>query len=694
MAASMAGGLARALLKLAAVVTMTARGSSWGSGVVVLAAPCGCNGARLNVRLRPCNSRIESQCHARLTQRWTHAAPPAGGYQIRDADCLDDILCTQCQPCDVPCCTRAAHWAELTAAAPWAARDGHAVLSAEISNHDGGNASSTVFVMGGRVRDGNGSTTLLNDVWETRNGTAWVQHTFQADGIWSPRAFFGAAASDKFRLFVMGGVAMDPSANSGTVALNDVWLWRRASTSSEPASSGWRRLTAAAPWSARARFGAGWLPSFPLADASHNGGLASNGILYVLGGQRPPQHAAVAEGNASGAVWEIEVLSDVWVSHDGTNWSCTARYAPWAASPPESGVGATGGSLVGAGERLGFAALTHGTDTSQPPYIIVMGGLRRFQLPPPAGQADHCTDGQRAGSVGSGVGAVPPAGARSEAQGEEPQLLWQATRDIWRSYDGAVWEAVQLCADWGSRYDFGAVSDGRQLVVVGGFAVVDEGRGREAYGDVWQSARHCHADLPCNEAGNEWLPIVSPGSTSKWVERGLVQLARLKGTILAVGGAKLSLPTLSTPTSTPLPTPPLSEGDLFGNVFGGSVGTGRDMSIQPLNDVHTTQQRCRKGHVGPACVPCAEGSYSEPEGWLPRVECITCPAGKFSGPGASSCQPCPAGNEYSFLLVFEATFTRAAAVKYSAEQALAARCFTLPVKQYASCTSLSRSNVM
>ena len=651
----MAGGVARALLKLAAVVSMTARGSGRGSGVVVLAAPCECNGARLNVRLRPCNSRGESECHARLTQRSTHAAPPARGYQILDADCLDDILCTQCQPCDVPCCNSAAHWAELTAAAPWAARDGHAVLSAEISDHGDGDASSTVFVMGGRVRDGNGSTTLLNDVWETRDGTAWVQHTFQAGGIWSPRAFFGAAAADKLRLFVMGGVAMDQSPTSGAVALHDVWLWRRASIGSEPASPGWRRLTAAAPWSARARFGAGWLPSFPLANASHNGGLASNGTLYVLGGQQPLQHAAVAEGNVSGAAWDIEVLSDVWVSHDGADWSRTAQYAPWAASPPGAGVGAAGGSLVGSGERLGFAALTHGTDTSQPPYILVMGGLRRFHMPLPAGQAVHCTDGQRAGSVGSGVGSVPPGGARAE----EPKLLWQATRDIWRSYDGAVWDAVQLCADWGSRYDFGAVSDGRQLLVVGGFDVVDEGRGREAFADVWQSARHCHASAgadhpPCNEAGNEWLPVELPGSTSQWVERGLVQLARLKGTILAVGGAKPSMPTPATPTSAPLPTPPLSEADLFGNVFGASMGTGRDMSLQPLNDVYTTQQRCRKGHVGPACAPCAEGSYSEQEGWLPRGECITCPAGKFSGPGASSCQPCPAGTECSFLLIFEA----------------------------------------
>ncbi len=27
-----------------------------------------------------------------------------------DADCLDNILCLQCQPCKIPCCTEASHW--------------------------------------------------------------------------------------------------------------------------------------------------------------------------------------------------------------------------------------------------------------------------------------------------------------------------------------------------------------------------------------------------------------------------------------------------------------------------------------------------------------------------------------------------------------------------------------------------------
>ena len=53
--------------------------------------------------------------------------------------------------------------------------------------------SSTVFVLGGSVRDGvSGNVSLVNDVWETFDGRAWTQHKFEM--IWTPRAFFGAVA--------------------------------------------------------------------------------------------------------------------------------------------------------------------------------------------------------------------------------------------------------------------------------------------------------------------------------------------------------------------------------------------------------------------------------------------------------------------------------------------------------------------
>ena len=66
--------------------------------------------------------------------------------------------------------------------------------------------------------------------------------------------------------------------------------------------------------------------------------------------------------------------------------------------------------------------------------------------------------------------------------------------------------------------------------------------------------------------------------------------------------------------------------------------------------------------------------------------------GNFQGLGhrpANRVQPVLSAHSCSFL---KQSFIRA--VKHSAEQALAARCFTLPVKQYASNTSLPCSNVI
>ena len=62
---------------------------------------------------------------------------------------------------------------------------------------------TSVLVLGGRVRLRSGNTTLVNDVWETRNGREWVRLAFDGD-MWSPRAFLGAVAVGRAHIFVMG----------------------------------------------------------------------------------------------------------------------------------------------------------------------------------------------------------------------------------------------------------------------------------------------------------------------------------------------------------------------------------------------------------------------------------------------------------------------------------------------------------
>lgn len=86
-------------------------------------------------------------------------------------------------------------------------------------------------------------------------------------------------------------------------------------------------------------------------------------------------------------------------------------------------------------------------------------------------------------------------------------------------------------------------------------------------------------------------------------------------------------------------------GDIFADA-GASAGYGRGPAwgLTLHSDVWTTQQRCRRGHVGPACQACSPGSYSDQEGWLPFTECTECPRGYYSPEsGTDQCQKCGAG---------------------------------------------------
>lgn len=375
-------------------------------------------------------------------------------------------------------------------------------------------------MLGGSVHNENGSS-LVNDVWETLDGRTWKQHVFA--NIWSPRAFFGAVARGPTRIYVMGGVgdASDSSAGGGTgdagrrrVALNDVWLWSRHSEiSARVAIPGeWVCLTRAAAWTPRAAFGVGILPANSTGDR-----------LYVLGGQRPGpgvrDFATQGAGNRSDAVEVDNVLSDVWLSDDGKEWRLATATAEWGAHIATSSAGRDSNdveTLVGAGARRDFATLTHSAASGGAPYIIVMGGLRRLQTPRAPGQP-FCPPFRR-GEKGTQSVRAPTKAARAEAGERHTDtekdrrstrqatsaarvLRWEAVRDIWRSYDGQHWEVVVQCADWPARYRFGAVSDGRQLVVVGGLKAVPlgdtlagdgVGGGSEArvavgaYADIWQ----------------------------------------------------------------------------------------------------------------------------------------------------------------------------------------------------------------
>jgi hypothetical protein len=340
-------------------------------------------------------------------------------------------------------------------------------------------------------------------------------------------------------------------------------------------------------------------------------------MCMVAAGNSTPAEAAA---NASSTTTADNILSDVWTSDDGITWHLATGNASWGAGPGGEAQGA--GHLPGAGARRAFQAVTHGAKSIQQPYIMVMGGLRWMPSTAAAGgRPDPC--GARRSGGGDTVHELAPVrqlermpleargggGGGGEGQGRQTQAAfrWKGTRDVWRSYDGVAWTEVTKCAEWGLRYDIAAVSDGLQLLVVGGVSLqyaMDGVAQKRVHSDVWQSTRHCHSGVECNQAGEEWISQISQFAPAPWQTRSQVKLATLDSTILLIGGV---------PANDQPPQPsqaPEGEGvlfeDLFGNGRGGAGGGGREGG-GVMNDVWTTQQRCHKGEVGPVCHMCAPG---------------------------------------------------------------------------------------
>jgi hypothetical protein len=326
----------------------------------------------------------------------------------------------------------------------------------------------------------------------------------------------------------------------------------------------------------------------------------------VAAGKSAPAEAAA---NASSSSTADNILSDVWTSDDGITWHLATGNASWGAGLGGEAQGA--GHLPGAGARRALQAVTHGAQSSQQPYILVMGGLRWMPSTAAGGRPGPC--GARRSGGGDAVHELAPVrqlesmpleargggGGGGAWQGRQTQAAfrWEGTSDVWRSYDGVAWTEVTKCAEWGLRYDIAAVSDGLQLLVIGGVSLhyTEDGVAQKrVHADVWQSTRHCHSGLKCNQAGQEW--ISQPSTYTLWQTRSQVKLATLDGTILLIGGVPAHQ----------LSQAPEGEGDLFEDLFGNGRGAAGGWG-GGLNDVWTTQQRCHKGEVGPVCHMCAPG---------------------------------------------------------------------------------------
>ena len=149
-------------------------------------------------------------------------------------------------------------WAQIVAAAPWAARALHRVVTDGVY----------IYLTGGY----DVTNTRLSDVWRSSNGINWTRLT--ADGGYGARSAHGFIYFNN-RFWIMGGY-------SGAAYLHDVWV--------SDDCINWTQVTAAAPWSARHEFG---LCEF-------------NGEMVLTA------------GFGSGVP---TFRNDVWSSEDGLNWT-------------------------------------------------------------------------------------------------------------------------------------------------------------------------------------------------------------------------------------------------------------------------------------------------------------------------------------------------------------------------------------
>jgi hypothetical protein len=170
-------------------------------------------------------------------------------------------------------------WTQITAGAPFAARDGAGALVFR----------DRMWLLGGwNPGDRTHFPRICNsEVWSSADGADWRLETPAAP--WEGRHTAGYATFAG-RMWIVGG-----DANQGHYQ-NDVW--------SSADGVRWEREADGVPWG----------------DRVLHYVLAHDGKLWLMGGQRVPQFAPAAEA----------FYDDVWCSADGRDWTRVIEHAPWA----------------------------------------------------------------------------------------------------------------------------------------------------------------------------------------------------------------------------------------------------------------------------------------------------------------------------------------------------------------------------
>lgn len=159
------------------------------------------------------------------------------------------------------------NWTQVTSAAGWAARAGHASVV-----HDG-----KIWVLGGY----HGSSTSGNDVWYTSDGASW---THAGNAGWYARSEHAAATFDG-KMYISGGTVIGKSTG---MAIPGVWASQDGVT-----------------WT---------LESLAGTVRSYHRMLEHAGRLWIVGGFGTNAY-----------------LKDVWSSTDGASWTQDTTTAAWSA---------------------------------------------------------------------------------------------------------------------------------------------------------------------------------------------------------------------------------------------------------------------------------------------------------------------------------------------------------------------------
>ncbi len=211
-------------------------------------------------------------------------------------------------------------------------RDRHAVVA----------FNNKLWVIGGwddNAASG-GTSTRLNDVWSSPDGTNWTQQTPAGGNIFSPRMGH-AAVVYAGKLWVIGGDVADGTPNDTLVS--DVWYTTDGTT--------WVNASANPAFAAREGHSVAVLNNSMWLSAGDNSGGAladvwasTDGVTWT---QQPSAGASFSArtrhetavlngrmyvvGGAAGPAYGMAQYNDVWSTADGTNWRRDSAAAAFGA---------------------------------------------------------------------------------------------------------------------------------------------------------------------------------------------------------------------------------------------------------------------------------------------------------------------------------------------------------------------------